>query len=120
MRTVTLGPEATDEERSRARELAANVDRVVVAISCRTLAWKGRGGLTFAHTGFVRSLAGLKAPVSVVALGSPWVLAKSCPPGCEAIVAYGDDPASQRAAAQVLLGSPAPGKLPVEAFALHA
>jgi len=90
--------------RDRSAMKHVNVDATASLMSAARLA----GGLSLALW------------VSVVALGSPWVLARSCPPGCEAIVAYGDDPASQRAAAQVLLGAPAPGKLPVEAFALHA
>jgi hypothetical protein len=120
LRTTTLGPEATDEERARARGLAEGVDRIVVSILCKTRAWKGRPGLAPAHASFLRSLEKAGAPVTVAGLCSPWVLAGACPKGSEVLLVYGDDAASQRAAAAALLGAPAPGKLPLEGLGLFA
>jgi beta-N-acetylhexosaminidase len=107
---ATLGPDATSEERSRAREIASHAQRVVAAVLCRTRAWKNRPGLSAEHQDFLRSLG---AQATVVALATPYALAGACPAGSQILVAYGDDPYSQRAAARALLGGKAPGTLPV-------
>jgi len=115
--TAALGPDATDEERARAREIAGSAQQVVAAVLCKTRAWKGRPGLAPAHRAFLQSLGGA---ASVVALATPYALAGSCPQGSEVLVAYGDDASSQRAAARVLLGAKASGTLPVENLELFA
>jgi beta-N-acetylhexosaminidase len=120
LRTTTLGPQATAEERERARGLAAGVDRVVATVLCRARGWKGRAGLEPAHAAFLRSLGSIGVPLTVVGLCSPYALAGACPRGSEVLLVYGDDPASQRAAAAALLGGPAPGALPVETVELFA
>ncbi len=60
------------------------------------------------------------AAATVVALATPYALAGACPSGAEVLVAYGDDAASQRAAARGLLGAKASGTLPVEKLDLFA
>lgn len=114
---ATLGPEAKDDERAHAREIARGAQRVVAAVLCRTRAWKGRPGLAPAHRASLLSLGGA---VSVVGLATPYALAGACPAGSEVLIVYGDDPASQRAAARVLLGAKAPGALPVEKLELFS
>jgi beta-glucosidase-like glycosyl hydrolase len=107
---AVLGPQATDEDRARAREIARSAQRVVAAVLCRTRAWKNRPGLAPAHRDFLLSLEA----ATVVGLCTPYALAGACRPGSEVLVAYGDDGSSQRAAARVLLGARAQGTLPVE------
>ena len=117
-RATTLGPDATDAQRTRALGLVAGVDRVVATVLCRTRAWKGRAGLAPAHAASLRALGAAKVPLTVVGLCSPYVLGGACPKGSEALLVYGDDVASQRAAAATLLGAAAPGTLPVEGLEL--
>ncbi len=112
---TSLGPDATDEQRAHAREIAKSAQRVVVPVLCRTRAWKNRPGLAPAHRSFLQSLG---PSITVVALATPYALADACPQGCEVLVAYGDDAASQRAAARGLLGAKASGTLPVEKLEL--
>ncbi|MBL4846491.1 MAG: hypothetical protein JKY65_13270, partial [Planctomycetes bacterium] len=86
--------------------------RRLVAVGCQTRAWKERAGLAADLAAEVRNLPG--EGTQVVGLCGPYALSGLVPEGSELLVAYGDAPAAERAAAEVLLGRrEAPGSLPV-------
>lgn len=93
-------------------------ERLVAVVGCRVRAWKGRAGLAPELAARLRALPGDRT--TVVALCGADPLAGALPAGAELLVAYGDGVALQAAAAAVLLGADAPGRLPVPAARLEA
>ncbi|MGE0713762.1 MAG: glycoside hydrolase family 3 N-terminal domain-containing protein [Planctomycetota bacterium] len=107
---ASLGPDSAPEAVARWRETAAGQARRVVAVGCQVRAWKGRPGLAPALGALLAELTA--EGLSVVGLCGPAALAGAVPAGAELLLAYGDAPAAERAAARVLLGAAAPGRLP--------
>jgi hypothetical protein len=113
LRVHVLGPKAADDARAKAVALAADVDRVVVAVLCRVRAWKNRPGLAPEHKATLERIGAAGKPLTVVALCGPYALDRSVPSSAEVLLAWGDEPPCQRAAARALLGAEAEGRSPV-------
>lgn len=114
LRPAPVGPDAAAEALAAARDAAAAADRVVAAVGCRVRAWKGRPGLGPELAGLLRGLD--PGRTTVVGLCGPAALRSALPAGAELLLAWGDEPAAQRAVAAVLTGAAgAPGHLPVPA-----
>lgn len=107
-----LGPEPSLEARERFRAVAAAHPRRVVAVGCQTRAWKERAGLAADLVAELQALP--EAGTQFVGLCGPYALGGIASLESEVLIAYGDAPAAERAAAAVLLGrTEAPGSLPV-------
>ncbi|MEZ6185190.1 MAG: glycoside hydrolase family 3 N-terminal domain-containing protein [Planctomycetota bacterium] len=102
---ATVQPESDAAALARARAL----DATLLVVGCRVRAWKGRPGLAEPLQALVRGCPGAQ----VVGLCGPGPLAALLPGEARVLLAYGDEPAQQRAAAAALLGAPTPGRLPV-------
>lgn len=108
---ASVGVESHEGARLRWGAVAAEPQRLVAVVGCQVRAWKGRAGLHPELAELLRDLPGERT--TVVALCGPAQLEGALPEGCELLLAYGDSPALQQAAARVLLGEAAPGKVPV-------
>lgn len=94
-----------------ALQAARDAGRLVAVVGCRVRAWKNRPGL---HPDLLQLLRALPTGgLTVVGLCGPAPLQPAVPEGVETLVAWGDEPAAQRAAAEALLGCATPvGRLP--------
>lgn len=102
-------PESDAAELARARELASEASQLLLVVGCRVRAWKGRPGLAAPLNALVRAFPRAR----VVGLCGPGPLSAALADDAQLLLAYGDGPALQRAAAAALSGGPIPGRLPV-------
>lgn len=114
-RTVVLDARSSPDEVSRAMRLARESDLVVASLYGRVLA--GAAGSAGLPELSVRALTELvdegKVPLVGISFGNPYLL-KSFPGLKTYVVAYGDMPSLQKAAARALLGeTDITGKLPI-------
>jgi beta-glucosidase-like glycosyl hydrolase len=118
LRLAALGSDPSADALAAADALAGLPRRLAV-VGCRVRAWKGRPGLSPALQTQLAALA--PGGLTVVGLCGPFPLDGVTPAGAEVLVAYGDAPVCQAAAAAALLGrADAPGRLPVAALAGHS
>jgi len=97
---------------------APDYDIVIVPSFLRVQAWSGSIGLSDRHHNFledlVRQSGSMDPPVVLVAFGNPYAPTGLEPAPDAILAAYGSGEASQRAAAQALVGTAGtPGRLPV-------
>ena len=120
VRTMTLDARAASEL-SAVRAAANRADVVVFSLFVRVLPGAGTGTLAVpASVAGLISEVGARRPTVVVAFGNPYVL-EQFPNIGTYVLAWGQEAASQRAAARALAGEvPITGKLPIDLPPFHA
>jgi beta-N-acetylhexosaminidase len=119
--SVTLDARSTDEEVKEAVARAAKADAVVVAMYGRVRSGAANSvGIPAQGASALASLVERKRPVVGVSFGNPYLL-QNFPALQTYVVAYGDMPSLQRAAARALLRqTDMTGKLPITLPGLYA
>jgi beta-N-acetylhexosaminidase len=112
--TMVLDDRSSDQEVQKALFLAASADVVIASLYGRVRTGQARSvGLPDSGALALASLIGSKAPVIGISFGNPYLL-QSFPSLRTYMVAYGDMPSLQQAAARALLGEiDITGKLPI-------
>jgi beta-N-acetylhexosaminidase len=119
--TVVLDERSTEKEVERALDKAKEADLVIVSMYGRVRTGQSNSGaLPDAGTRALRKLMERKTPLVGISFGNPYLL-QSFPDLKTYVVAYGDMPSLQRAAARALLGEiDITGKLPITLPSLYA
>ena len=113
VRTVSLGPEVSEETAARIVAEAADFTHVVASCFVRVAASKGTADMSASHARLLRALRAAGPPLIVVSFGSPYLL-RQFPDVPVYLCAYGSAESSQRAAVGALFGEYAvEGRLPV-------
>jgi beta-glucosidase-like glycosyl hydrolase/CubicO group peptidase (beta-lactamase class C family) len=113
VRTVSLGPEVSEETAARIVAEAADFTHVVASCFVRVAASKGTADMSASHARLLRALRAAGPPVIVVSFGSPYLL-RQFPDIPVYLCAYGSAESSQRAAVGALFAEYAvEGRLPV-------
>ncbi len=117
---VVLDERATPEELSAARARAARADIIVAALYGRTRSGAANSGsLPESGAALLRELLQAKRPVVGVSFGNPYIL-QGFTDLSTYLVAYGDMPSLQRAAAQAITGqADITGRLPISLPGLY-
>jgi beta-N-acetylhexosaminidase len=118
--TMVLDDRSSDQEVQKALFLAASADVVIASLYGRVRTGQARSvGLPDSGALALASLIGSKAPVIGISFGNPYLL-QSFPSLRTYMVAYGDMPSLQQAAARALLGEiDITGKLPISLPGLY-
>jgi beta-glucosidase-like glycosyl hydrolase/CubicO group peptidase (beta-lactamase class C family) len=112
-RTVSLGPEVSEETAARIVAEAADFTHVVASCFVRVTGAKGTADMSASHARLLGALRAAGRPLIVVSFGSPYLL-RQFPDVPVYLCAYGSAESSQRAAVGALFGEYAvQGKLPV-------
>jgi len=112
-RTLSLGPEVSDETARGIVAQAAEFTHVVASCFVRVTGSKGTADMSESHARLVQALRAAGRPLIVVSFGSPYLL-RQFPDAPVYLCAYGSAESSQRAAVGALFGEYAVGgKLPV-------
>lgn len=112
--TRRLDPRSDSADVNDHLDAAADYDVVIVPSFLRVQAWSGSIGLADKHHDFLEDLGAQEAPVVFAAFGNPYAPTGLDPAPEALLAAYGSGEASQRAAAQALVGAAGtPGRLPV-------
>jgi CubicO group peptidase (beta-lactamase class C family) len=113
VRTLTLGPEVSDETAARIVSQAAEFTHVVASCFVRVSGSKGTADMSESHARLLQALRAAGRPLIVVSFGSPYLL-RQFSDAPVYVCAYGSAESSQRAAVGALFGEYAVGgKLPV-------
>jgi beta-glucosidase-like glycosyl hydrolase/CubicO group peptidase (beta-lactamase class C family) len=113
VRTVSLGPEVSEETAARIVAEAAEFTHVVASCFVRVAASKGTADMSQSHARLLRALQAAGRPLIVLSFGSPYLL-RQFPEAQVYVCAYGSAESSQRAAVGALFAEYAVGgKLPV-------
>ncbi|HVF85953.1 MAG TPA: glycoside hydrolase family 3 C-terminal domain-containing protein, partial [Pyrinomonadaceae bacterium] len=112
--TVVLDARSTEAETKKALERAANADLVIASLYGRVRSGQANSASLPEAGGRVLSeLIARKKPIVAISFGNPYLL-QSFPALGTYVVAYGDMPSLQRAAARAVLGQiDVTGKLPI-------
>ncbi|HEV7683571.1 MAG TPA: glycoside hydrolase family 3 N-terminal domain-containing protein [Pyrinomonadaceae bacterium] len=118
--TVVLDDRSTDAEVQKALERAKGADLIVASLYGRVRSGQARSvGLPDAGAKALSRLMASKAPFVAISFGNPYLL-QSFPELRTYVVAYGDMPSLQQAAARALLGEiDVTGKLPISLPGLY-
>jgi beta-N-acetylhexosaminidase len=118
--TVVLDDRSTDAEVQRALERANRADLVIASLYGRVRTGQARSvGLPEPGAKALPALIGSRMPLVGISFGNPYLL-QSFPELRTYIVAYGDMPSLQQAAARALLGQiDVTGKLPISLPGLY-
>lgn len=118
---TVLDERSSDKEVDKALDKAKDADLVVVSMYGRVRTGQSNSGaLPDAGTRALKKLIERKAPLVGISFGNPYLL-QSFPDLKTYLVAYGDMPSLQRAAARALLGEiDITGKLPITLPSLYA
>ncbi|MBA2340670.1 MAG: hypothetical protein H0V88_09755 [Pyrinomonadaceae bacterium] len=121
METIVLDERSSDAEVSKALERASGADLVIASLYGRVRSGQARSvGIPDAGARALDELIKRKAPVVGISFGNPYLLG-SFPQLRTYMVAYGDMPSLQRAAARLLLGEiDVTGRLPISLPNLYA
>jgi beta-N-acetylhexosaminidase len=112
-RTLSLGPEVSDETARAIVAQAAEFTHVVASCFVRVTGSKGTADMSDSHARLLQALRAAGRPLVVVSFGSPYLL-RQFPDAPVYVCAYGSAESSQRAAVGALFGEYAVGgKLPV-------
>jgi beta-N-acetylhexosaminidase len=117
--THRLYPSSGSASYDSARNVMQRADRVVFAPSVRPIAWRGHVALPELLVAQIRAVAPAR-PTMLVSFGSPYLLNQL--PGFAGgyLIAWGDNLATERAAADALTGrAPITGTLPITLDAAH-
>ena len=119
--TVVLDDRSTDAEVQKALERASRADLVIASLYGRVRTGQARSvGLPDAGAKALSALITSKAPLIGISFGNPYLL-QSFPELRTYVVAYGDMPSLQQAAARALLGEiDVTGKLPISLLGLYS
>ena len=113
VRTISLGPEVSDETAAQIVAQAREYTHVLASCFVRVAASKGTADMSESHARLLRALRDAGPPLIVVSFGSPYLL-RQFPDAPVYVCAYGSAESSQRAAVGALFGEYAVGgKLPV-------
>jgi len=113
VKTISLGPEVSEETAARIVAQAREFTHVVASCFVRVAASKGTADMSASHARLLRALRDAGPPLIVVSFGSPYLL-RQFPEAPVYVCAYGSAESSQRAAVAALFGEYAVGgKLPV-------
>jgi beta-N-acetylhexosaminidase len=120
LETVVLDDRSTDTEVQKALERAKGADLVIASLYGRVRSGQARSvGLPDACATALSALITSKAPLIGISFGNPYLL-QSFPELRTYVVAYGDMPSLQQAAARALLGEiDVTGKLPISLPGLY-
>ncbi len=118
--TMVLDDRSSDQEVQKALFLAASADVVIASLYGRVRTGQARSvGLPDPGALALATLIGSKAPVIGISFGNPYLL-QSFPSLRTYMVAYGDMPSLQQAAARAVLGEiDITGKLPISLPGLY-
>ncbi|MBA2501575.1 MAG: beta-N-acetylglucosaminidase, partial [Pyrinomonadaceae bacterium] len=121
MEIVVLDERSSDAEVNKALERASGADLVIASLYGRVRSGQARSvGIPEAGARALNELIKRKAPVVGISFGNPYLLG-SFPELQTYLVAYGDMPSLQRAAARAVLGeADITGKLPISLPNLYA
>ena len=112
-RTLSLGPEVSEETAAKLVAMAPDFTHVVVSAFVRVTSSKGTADMAPSHARLIERLRETGRPLIVVAFGSPYLL-RQFPDVPVYLCAYGSAESSQRAAIAALFGDFATkGALPV-------
>ncbi|HEX8891015.1 MAG TPA: glycoside hydrolase family 3 N-terminal domain-containing protein [Pyrinomonadaceae bacterium] len=119
--TIVLDDRSSDAEVQKALERAQGADLVIASLYGRVRTGQSASiGLPEQGARALNSLLGRDAPVIGISFGNPYVL-QSFPQMKTYLVAYGDMPALQQAAARAILGEmDITGRLPITLPSLYA
>ena len=113
MKINLLDPTMSKTDLDQVRDAAANSSAVYVAAYVTVSAYRGNVALAGEFTGFVNDLLAARPPVSLIALGNPY-LVRSFPTVKTYATTYSTTTTSETAAAKALFGEiPLTGRLPV-------
>jgi beta-N-acetylhexosaminidase len=120
METIVLDERSTKEEIQKAITKARAADVVIASLYGRVRAGEARSiGLPELPAGALTDLIDKKVPIISISFGNPYLL-KSFPSLQTYVMAYGDMPALQEAAARALLGREnITGRLPISLPGLY-
>jgi beta-N-acetylhexosaminidase len=118
--TVVLDDRSTDAEVQKALDRAKGADLIIASLYGRVRTGQARSvGLPDAGAKALSGLISSKAPFVAISFGNPYLL-QSFPELRTYMVAYGDMPSLQQAAARALLGEiDVTGKLPISLPGLY-
>jgi beta-N-acetylhexosaminidase len=118
--TIVLDDRSSDQEVEKALERAKSADVVIASLYGRVRTGQARSvGLPDAGARALSSLIESKAPLIGISFGNPYLL-QSFPKMRTYMVAYGDMPSLQQAAARAVLGEISiTGKLPISLPGLY-
>jgi beta-N-acetylhexosaminidase len=118
--TIVLDDRSSDQEVQKALELAKSADIIIASLYGRVRTGQARSvGLPDPGARALSSLIETKAPLIGISFGNPYLL-QSFPMMRTYIVAYGDMPSLQQAAARAILGEiDVTGKLPISLPGLY-
>ncbi|PSQ94572.1 MAG: beta-N-acetylglucosaminidase, partial [Bacteroidetes bacterium SW_11_64_17] len=112
--TRRLAPRPAPTDVNNHLAAASDYDVAIVPSFLRVRAWSGSIGLSDNHHDFLEALGAQEVPVVFAAFGNPYAPSGLDPAPEALLAAYGSGDASQRAAAQALVGTAGtPGRLPV-------
>lgn len=118
--TIVLDDRSSDQEVQKALELAKSADLIIASLYGRVRTGQARSvGLPDPGARALSSLIETKAPLIGISFGNPYLL-QSFPKMRTYMVAYGDMPSLQQAAARAILGEiDITGKLPISLPGLY-
>ncbi len=118
--TIVLDDRSSEAEVQKALELGSHADLVIASMYCRVRSGQRlSAALPEAGTRALATLIDRKAPVVGISFGNPYLL-ESFPRLQTYVVAYGDMPSLQQAAARAILGEiDITGRLPISLPGLY-
>jgi beta-N-acetylhexosaminidase len=113
MVTTTLDSGMSQADLEQVAQKTAGCDQIIVAAFVSVSAYRGNVALAGAYPDFLNGLIGGKIPVTLAALGNPY-LARSFPNASAYLTTYSPTPTSETSLAKILFGEiPITGRLPV-------
>jgi len=113
LRTMTVDDRDLPLLADSLRRLATGVDAVVFAPFVRVQAWQGELAFSEEAAAFVEWVEGERTPLVVVSFGNPYLIQR-IPSAGTYVIAWGQEPVVQEAAAAALVGEVAiRGRLPI-------
>lgn len=113
MTTILLDPGVSQADLDQVTQKVSGCGQLVVAAYVSVSAYRGNVALAGSYPDFLNALIGGKVPVTLVALGNPY-LARSFPNAAAYLTTYSPTTASETALAKALFGEIAiTGRLPV-------
>jgi beta-N-acetylhexosaminidase len=113
MVTATVDPSMSKEDLDQVSQKTAGCSQIVAAAYVTVSAYRGNVALAGAFPDFLNGLIAGKSPVTLVALGNPY-LVRSFPNVASYVATYSPTPTSEAALAKALFGEIAiTGRLPV-------
>jgi beta-N-acetylhexosaminidase len=113
LKVTLLDPSMSEADLQQAAQATAGCSEIVVAAYATVSAYRGNGALAGNYPAFLNALIAGKIPVTLVALGNPYLL-RTFPNVAAYLATYSPTPTSEAALVRALFGEiPITGKLPV-------